>query len=101
MNRGFLLNRLEKANTVAELAKNLELSGLSVEELAARAGLDLRTTRDTLRLEPGCNPAYVWLLRDKLETAVKEGGGEPYPFSKLTEEARRAARGWFGVRDEH
>lgn len=95
-----MLDRQETANTAAELAENLKRSGLGVEGLADRAGVDVATTRQTLSLAPGCDPALVWLLRDKLETAVKDAGGEVYPFSKLTERARRSARGWFGVRDE-
>lgn len=46
------------------------------------------------------NPVDVWLLCDKLETAVKNNGQEPAPYSKLTDDKRAAAAVWFGVRDE-
>ena len=53
---------------------------------------------DTLTLAPGNDPADVWQLRDYLEQAVLDGGGQPDPFSVLSEDARSAARAWFDLR---
>ena len=53
-----------------------------------------------IRDRPGTDPVTVWLLRDKLETAVRNNGREPVPYSKLTEENRKKAYHWFGVTDQ-
>lgn len=41
----------------------------------------------------------VWMVRDALETAVREPGKEPVPYSSMTEANRKKAAVWFGVGD--
>lgn len=88
----------QRARTAAELDANLTLSGLTPEQLASRTGLSTARTEAVLRME-GAHPVDVWLVRDALETAARESGERPVPYSVLTEDARSAAAGWFGVRD--
>ncbi|WP_273369225.1 DUF2316 family protein [Corynebacterium massiliense] len=94
------LNDCEHNDTINELQENFRLSGLSVAALADAAGLTESDTRAALSIEPGTDPVTVWLLRDKLETAVRNNGREPVPYSKLTEENRKKAYHWFGVTDQ-
>lgn len=54
---------------------------------------------DQTAQEFASNPVHVWIVRDKLETAVKEADGTLTPFSKLQESMRSAANMWFGVED--
>ena len=43
--------------------------------------------------------ARVWMVRDALETAVREAGKETVPYSSMTEANRKKAAVWFGVGD--
>ena len=88
----------QRARTADEFAANLAQSGLTGEQLRARTGLDHERFDAALAVRDA-DPRDVWLVRDALETAVRDAGGEPVPFSVLTEEMRSAAAGWFGVRD--
>jgi hypothetical protein len=92
------LNDAERSRTCRELQHNLELSGLTHSQAANDLGFSVQRLDDTLTLATGNDPADVWQLRDYLEQAVLDGGGEPAPFSVLTEDARSAARSWFDLR---
>lgn len=93
------LNSTERARTAAELSANLTASGLTMDELRTRTGLGASRLEAALAVRMA-NPADVWLVRDVLEAAVKENGGEFTPFSVLTDDMRAAAAAWFGIRDK-
>lgn len=92
------LNNKERDNTAQEFEANLAASGLSVEELRERTELSSRDFTTAFTVE-NANPVHVWIVREKLENAVKEAGGTLTPFSKLQENMRTAANMWFGVED--
>lgn len=95
------LNPAQMGRTADELAANFHASGLTLGQLAELTGLSPERTAGVLALDPrSSSPEEVWLVRDKLETAVREDRGDLTPYSVLTEQARTAAAGWFGVRDE-
>ncbi len=89
----------QRARTAAEFAANFAASGLTREELRERTGLPPARFDSALTMSPGTGPVDAWLLRDTLETAVREAGAELTRFSVLTDDARSAATGWFGVTD--
>ncbi|MCZ9310182.1 DUF2316 family protein [Corynebacterium uberis] len=86
--------------TAAELRENMLRAGLTPADLPELTGLDARRAAAALAVA-GASPADVWLLRDRLDTAVLRAGARPAPYSALTEDMRAAAAAWFGVRDEH
>jgi hypothetical protein len=92
------LNREEIRRTSAELHANLELSGLTVAQLADQLGLSEDEAQQTLDVTRRSSPATVWLVRDHLEAAVTARGGVPHPYTVLTENMRSAADRWFGLR---
>lgn len=94
------LNDAQRRQTAAEFAQNLGLSGLTSEQLRKRCGLSARRFGVAIVVRPGANPVDVWLIRDTLDTAVKEAGKTPVPFSALPEHMRAAAGMWFGVTDQ-
>ncbi|MCM2415947.1 DUF2316 family protein [Streptomyces sp. RKAG290] len=93
------LNTAERLRTSAELKNNLALSGLTLHEVAE----DLRFTPERLQstLEAGttADPVDVWQLRDYLDQALRDAGGQPASCSALTGRARLKARMWFSLRD--
>ncbi len=93
------LNHDELRRTSVELQHNLRLSGLTEAEVAADLGLTPDRLRAVLRMSALESPAEAWLLRDYLEQAVRDAGGEPVPFTVLTERSRRMAEFWFGLRE--
>lgn len=98
------LNHEELQNTGAELRANLDASGWTEQDLAADTGLGLDSIPAILATNRP-DPREVWLVRDRLETAVHAAGREPVPYkpvpcNKLTEATRASAAMWFGVRDE-
>ncbi|MFT3889354.1 MAG: DUF2316 family protein [Arachnia sp.] len=93
------LNDAQRRATASEFARNLELAGLTRDELRERCGLTPSSFALAMDVRPGCDPVDVWLIRDTLETAVKEAGGTPVPFSAMPERMRAAAGRWFGVTD--
>lgn len=94
------LNDAQRRQTAAEFAQNLKLAGLTSEQLRQRCDLSARRFGLAIEVRPGSNPVDVWLIRDALETAVKEVGKAPVPFSALPEHMRAAAGMWFGVTDQ-
>lgn len=93
------LNTAERLRTSAELRSNLALSGLTADEAAADLGFEPGRLRGVLDVEPGADPVDVWQLRDYLEHAVRDAGGEPTPYSVLTARSRVMARAWFPLRE--
>lgn len=94
------LNAAQRRQTADELAANLDASGLTVAQLAERSGLTRDRVDAALAVAPGAaSPRDVWIVRDLLETAVREAGSEPTAYTVLTERMRKAAAGWFGVTD--
>ncbi|MDF8266128.1 DUF2316 family protein [Luteipulveratus flavus] len=93
------LDHDERERTRRELRANLELSGLDRQAVAS--ALDLTTDRldATLDVTPTSRPADVWLLRDFLDRAIRDQGGEPHPWSVLTDDGRRRAARWFRLRE--
>ncbi|MBU2664471.1 DUF2316 family protein [Actinoplanes bogorensis] len=91
------LNEAERQRTKDELARNLELSGLSEVAAAAALGYAPDRLRDALSVD-GADPVDVWEVRDFVERAVRESGREPVAFTVLTEDARVRAEGWFPLR---
>ena len=92
------LNRSERAATRDELRANLDLSGLTANEVAAGIGLEIERVRDALEVA-GARPADVWLVRDYLDREVRAAGAVPKPYSSLTENMRASAQAWFAIAD--
>jgi pyridoxine 4-dehydrogenase len=92
------LNDAETARTAAELQENFDRSTLTLAEAAADLVITEGELRALLSVE-NVDPAAVWQLRDYLEQAVTDDGGEPAPFTILTEDNRRKAQGWFTLRE--
>lgn len=90
------LNSEQRERTARELRANLERSGLDEPGVLALTGWTSERLRATLAIDRA-DPVDVWRLRDVLERAVVDAGGEPVPFTVLTDSARAAARGWFGI----
>lgn len=84
--------------TSEELAANLTLTGLGIDQVADDLGLAPDDVTSLLAMTGGHDPADVWLLRDYLEQAVLDHGGTPRPFTVLTEDSRHLARRWFRLR---
>lgn len=92
------LNAEEQHRTSAELAANLELSGLTARQVATDLGFTLERLADTLDVDGPGDPVDVWQLRDYLVQAVTDAGREPVAFTVLTESSRALARNWFRLR---
>lgn len=93
------LTRAERDQTAREFEANLKQSGLTIHELQEKSGLSSERFMNAFVVaERGADPRDVWLIRDLLETAVVHNGAQLVPFSKLTEDARSAAAGWFGIK---
>lgn len=90
------LDARQRRTTAAELQQNLHLAGLSAPELAERMGMEVGQVEAALGVEDA-DPRTVWAVRDAVETAAREAGVEPVPFTVLTEQNRAAARMWFGI----
>lgn len=90
------LNANEREATRKELGQNLLMSGLDSEMLASRLGRPEQDVQDALNVN-GTDPGLVWAVRDALVNQIEADGGEPVPFTVLTDDARQAANGWFGV----
>lgn len=73
----------QRAQTSTELRANFDLSGLTVERIAADLELDPAQVEDALAMRPETNGTIVWRLRDYLEERVEETGQEPVPFTVL------------------
>ena len=91
------LTEAERKRTSNELRLNLERSGLTRAQASADLGLSTDDFERILSVR-GADPSDVWLLRDYLEQAVRDAGGQPAPYTVLTESGRAAAAGWFGLR---
>lgn len=93
------LNPGQRRQTADEFRTDLTASGLTREDIRLRSGLPEDRFDAAFTVSGAADPVDVWLVRDTLETAVVDNGGTPVQHVVLTEEARAAARGWFGVRD--
>jgi len=92
------LNKRERTATSDELRANLELSGLSENDLQLRLGLTDDQLEAVLGVT-GADPVDVWLVRDYLERVIVERGAKPVPFTALTQSARASAERWFALYD--
>lgn len=93
------LSTEQRRRTSVELRANLQLSGLTVHDLATQLDLEAAEVERTLNVAPGARPELVWLLRDHLETAARAHGVQPHPYTHLPEHMRAAASTWFPMRD--
>ena len=92
------LNASQMDATRRELQANFERSGLSAEAVAARLGVGAADVDTTLQMRHP-DPVLVWAVRNVLETAVREAGAEPVPYTSLTEANRANAERLFGIVD--
>lgn len=92
------LNDTERRRTSDELKGNLELSGLTLSEVAADLDFPLERLRSALDVGDGVDPVDIWQLRDYLEQAVNDAGRQPAAYTVLTNRSRLAARLWFRLR---
>lgn len=92
------LDAEELSRTRAELAANLARTSLTRAEVAADLAFDEARLDAALNPTGSGDPSDVWLLRDYLEHAVRDAGGEPVPFTVLTTQSRRMAERWFALR---
>ncbi|WP_227488355.1 DUF2316 family protein [Brachybacterium subflavum] len=92
------MNPDQLRRTREELCANLERTGLAEAEVLS----DLQWSRErldaALHSNGSADPVDVWELRDYLETAVRDAGGTPVPFSTLNSANRIRARLWFRLR---
>lgn len=86
------------ARTRGELRENLELTGLSEDQVTADLQWPVQRLQAALHVGGHTDPVDVWELRDYLERAVLDAGASPVPFSTLTAENRALARRWFRLR---
>jgi len=93
------LNSAELVRTRAELTANLDLTGLTRDQVAADLGYDAARLRAALEPDGAGDPVDVWQLRDYLNQAVRDAGRTPVPFTVLTERSRLRARMWFHLRE--
>lgn len=91
------LNDEQLEGTRRELARNRELSELTVETIAVELQWEMSRLERTLAIDAGSDPADIWMLRDLLERTVRENGGTPERYSVLTEDMRSSAQRWFGL----
>ncbi|MFJ4717388.1 DUF2316 family protein [Streptomyces sp. NPDC088785] len=87
----------ERRRTAGELRTNLARTGHGERRVADALEWTADRLTRTLGVE-GADPVDVWLLRDHLVQAVRDAGGEPAPFTVLTDRARVRARTWFALR---
>lgn len=92
------LNQSEVKRTGEELRAHFEVSGLTREELGARAGLPASDV-DAVLVMSGASPVEVWAVRDVLNAVVLENGTPLAPWSVLTDSARLRAQQWFSLKD--
>lgn len=85
----------QRAAVRDEFAANLRRSGLRVDEVEHDLGFTSRRLRAALRLKMPTTGADIWLVRDYLEQAVLDSGGDPVEYTVLTESSRALARNWF------
>lgn len=90
------LNTAQREATRAELRANLELSGLTVAQVAEGLKLPESDVEEALRLA-GASPASVWHVRDFLEDSIEAQGLTAHPYSSLTPQMRSSAVRWFGI----
>jgi hypothetical protein len=79
-----------------EMRANLALSGLSVDELAAR--LELSPGRVQTAIDVAGRLRDVWLVRDSLVETIEATGASPAPFTALVESKRHAVEPWVPLR---
>jgi hypothetical protein len=79
-----------------EMRANLVLSGLSVDELAAR--LELSPGRVQTAIDVAGRLRDVWLVRDFLIETIEAAGASPVPFTALVESKRDAVEPWLTLR---
>jgi len=76
------LTREEQTKTKQEFQDNLNLSGLSLEEIAKDLASQPQVISDVLNL----NTRYIenpWILKNYLERKIIEQGKTPIPFTAL------------------
>ncbi len=89
---------LTRAEVAADLDAHLARTSLTRAEVAADLAFDKARLDAALNATGSGDPSDVWLLRDYLEHAVRDAGGEPVPFTVLTTQSRRMAEPWFALR---
>lgn len=82
------------ARTAQDLQRHLPAAGLSRADLARWLGLTTDELDAVLAMDGRADPVQVWLVRDALDQAVREAGGDP-TWSVLTDAARRQGQRWF------
>ncbi|SFR67656.1 hypothetical protein SAMN05428970_0249 [Agromyces sp. CF514] len=92
------LNEAEMRRTSTELVGNFELTGLSLDQVAADLGFTPTRVHHAMHLDGPTDPVDTWLLRDYLVQAVRDAGRDPIPFTILTERSKLKARMWFRLR---
>lgn len=89
----------ELRRTGDELQANLMLSGLTNGQVESDLDFTPEQLHGCLAGVDGVDPVDVWQLRDFLEQAVTDAGGQPAAFTVLTAVSRVRAQGWFRLRD--
>jgi hypothetical protein len=92
------LNTEQQARTRDEFQANYHLCGVTAQQIQTDLGFTSRQLDHTLHIHPASDPADVWLLRDYLDKIIRHHGGDPVPFTVLTERYRLAASLWFSLR---
>lgn len=93
------LNAQQKDLARRELGELLERSGLAVDDLVRDLGFTRRRAKDAIALDPSCDPADVWAVRDYLVRAMRERGQEAVDLRVFTDSNRVKAQRWFRLVD--
>ncbi|WP_455537740.1 DUF2316 family protein [Terrisporobacter sp.] len=76
------LTREQKKNTIEEFQQNLEISGLTLDEIANSLGTDELTIKNILQLNMK-HLEDTWILKNYLIKKIKEIHKTPVPFTAL------------------
>lgn len=78
----------QRVSTSNELVANFELAGVSAPRVCAALGCTSARLAELLTVSPSAKAADVWRLRDHLEQRILAAGGDPIPYTWLTENLR-------------
>lgn len=93
------LNSHQKELARRELGELLERSGLAVDDLVRDLGFTRSRAKGAISLDPSCDPADAWAVRDYLLRAMRERGEGDVDLRVFTDSNRVKAQRWFPLVD--
>ena len=73
----------QNIQTSRELRANLEISGLTLDQIAEALDLAREQVEDALAMNDAVNPTHAWMLRDYLIEVIENEDKTPVPFTVL------------------